>query len=69
MYPKQRWEHYGKPSFDKFGHYTDGGCPWTEWYDEDKITNLVGTNYKLLESKYWGWRNIEFVNFELQKVL
>jgi hypothetical protein len=67
MYPKQRWEHWGCPSFETFGNYTDGGCPWAEWYDEEKILALVGSEYELKQTKYWGWKNIEFVNFELLK--
>jgi hypothetical protein len=67
MYPKARWQHWGSPSFEQFGKHTDGGCPWAEWYDEEKIMSLVGDGFELKETKYWGWRNIEFVNFELLK--
>ena len=49
MYPKERWEDAGKPNFRDFGRSTDGGCPWTEWYDEDKILNLVGEEFKLID--------------------
>ena len=67
MYPKARWEFCGSPSFEKFGDYTDGGCPWAEWYDEEKIVALTGTDFQLVKTTYWGWNNIEFVNFELVK--
>jgi hypothetical protein len=70
MYPKKRWEKAGKPSFENFGKYTDGGCPWAEWYDEEKIMKLVGEGYELKETKYWGFAlddDSEFVNFELEK--
>lgn len=70
MYPKKRWEKAGRPSFEKFGKYTDGGCPWAEWYDEEKIMRLVGEGYKLKHTKYWGFAldsDSEFVNFELVK--
>jgi hypothetical protein len=67
MYPKERWEHCGKPSFEEFGKFTDGGCPWAEWYDDKKIKDLVGDGYVLNYTIKWGWNNIEFVNFELVK--
>lgn len=67
MYPKQRWIDCGKPSFETFGKYTDGGCPWAEWYDEEKILQLCGEGYKLLNTIYWGHNQTEFVNFELEK--
>lgn len=68
MYPKARWIDAGSPPFESFGNSTDGGCPWAEYYDEDKILKLVGPNYKLKESIYWGRNKSEFVNFELEKV-
>ena len=70
MYPKKRWENAGRPSFENFGQFTDGGCPWAEWYDEEKIMNLVGDGYELNVAKYWGFSlspEAEFVNFELEK--
>lgn len=67
MYPKERWEYWGKPTFEKFGQYTDFGCPWAEYYDEEKILALTGNQYELVSTKKWGWREIEFVNFELIK--
>jgi SAM-dependent methyltransferase len=68
MYPKTRWEDCGRPSFEVFGNYTDGGCPWAEYYDEEKIMELVGENYELKETIPWGLNNREFINFELVKV-
>lgn len=68
MYPKERWEHAGKPPFETFGIGTDGeGTPWAEWYDEDKIIKLTGNEFTLDKTIPWGWNNIEFVNFELTK--
>lgn len=67
MYPRQRWENAGRPAFEKFGDFTDGGCPWTEWYDEEKILRLTGNAYTLDASVYWGHDKTEFVNFELTK--
>lgn len=68
MYPKERWLNAGKPDFEKFGNYTDGGCPWTEYYDREKIMDLVGEKYQLLEEIKWGKNSVEFVNFELVKI-
>ncbi|MDB5282630.1 MAG: hypothetical protein JWO06_1705 [Bacteroidota bacterium] len=67
MYPKQRWEASNKPSFEEFGKFTDGGCPWAEYYDETKMKDLVGPGYVLDNTKLWGEGNIEFVNFEFTK--
>jgi len=67
MYPKERWEDCGRPDFEVFGNYTDGGCPWAEYYDEEKIMELVGPNYELNEVIPWGDNNREFINFELIK--
>lgn len=68
MYPRERWLRAGKPSFKKFGKYTDGGCPWAEYYDEEKAVALVGSNYKLEQVIKWGRSNSEFVNFEFEKM-
>lgn len=67
MYPKKRWENAGCPTFERFGDFTDGGCPWTEWYDEEKILRLTGNGYTLDAGIYWGQNKAEFVNFELTK--
>lgn len=68
MYPKERWIDCGKPKFEDFGIFTDGGCPWAEYYDEKKILELVGPNYRLDETIMWGINKREFVNFELTKI-
>lgn len=36
-YPKIRWEREGSLPFHKWGDRTDGGAPWVEWYDLDKL--------------------------------
>lgn len=36
-YPKQRWDREGRPEFNRWGAQTDGGAPWMEWYDQDKL--------------------------------
>lgn len=36
-YPKARWEREGKMPFEQWGQKTDGGSPWVEWYDLNKL--------------------------------
>ncbi len=36
-YPRARWEREGKMPFDTWGEKTDGGAPWMEWHDVDKV--------------------------------
>lgn len=68
MYPFERWEFCGKPDFTEFGCMTDGkGTPWAEWYDETKILDLMGAGYDLNKTIKWGYKDLEFVNFELVK--
>jgi len=67
MYPKERWEDCGKPSFERFGDFTDFGCPWAEYYDSEKIYDLVGKEFEIIEEIPWGAMNREFINFELKK--
>jgi len=40
-YPKSRWEKEGKMSFNEWGKKTDGGAPWIEWYDLEKLTRAL----------------------------
>ena len=68
MYPYERWEMCGKPSFETFGCMTDGdGTPWAEYYDEEKIQKLFGSGYQLDATIKWGADRKEFVNYELTK--
>lgn len=68
MYPYERWEFCGKPEFTEFGCMTDGkNTPWAEWYDDAKIMRLFGEGYELRKSTPWGYKNLEFINFELVK--
>ena len=39
-YPKIRWEREGKLPFSEWGAKTDGGAPWMEWKDLDKLRFL-----------------------------
>jgi len=36
-YPRIRWERDGELPFDRWGERTDGGAPWVEWYDLEKL--------------------------------
>jgi hypothetical protein len=36
-YPKARWEREGSLPFDQWGEKTDGGAPWIEWHDLEKV--------------------------------
>jgi SAM-dependent methyltransferase len=40
-YPEGRWRCEGTPEFDRWGERTDGGAPWIEWYDLEKLTRLL----------------------------
>jgi SAM-dependent methyltransferase len=40
-YPKVRWEREGRLPFDQWGDRTDGGAPWMEWKDLDKVRGLL----------------------------
>jgi len=66
VYPKERWEAHGEPSFEEFAVKTDwAGTPWSEWYDQEKILKLFGDNFKL----NW-WKNFnddKFAWFDLTK--
>ncbi len=36
-YPKSRWDREGRMPFNQWGEKTDGGAPWIEWYDLEKL--------------------------------
>lgn len=36
-YPRARWEREGRMSFDRWGENADGGAPWIEWHDIEKV--------------------------------
>ena len=36
-YPRTRWQREGRMPFDRWGEKTDGGAPWMEWKDLDKL--------------------------------
>lgn len=36
-YPSTRWEREGRMPFERWGEKTDGGAPWMEWHDLNKL--------------------------------
>jgi SAM-dependent methyltransferase len=40
-YPRVRWEREGRMPFERWGEKTDGGAPWMEWKDLDKLLRLL----------------------------
>ncbi len=40
-YPKARWVRDGRKSFTDWGRKTDGGAPWTEWHDLEKVRSFL----------------------------
>lgn len=40
-YPKERWIREGRRPFPEWGQSTDGGAPWMEWHDLDKVIQYL----------------------------
>jgi hypothetical protein len=40
-YPEIRWRREGRLPFHRWGDKTDGGAPWIEWKDRDKLLALL----------------------------
>jgi FkbM family methyltransferase len=55
-YPKSRWEREGRIPFDQWGEKTDGGAPWIEWHDMEKVL------YMLAPAKFDPVLHLEFHN-------
>lgn len=68
-YPEERFIQSGAKDQHEFGKMTDGErTPWCEWYNDKKIQQVFGKNYKLNFSLNFGKDNIEFNWFDLTKV-
>ena len=66
-YPKTRWEREGERPFETWGELTDGGAPWTEWYDLDKILKrLAPARFRPL--LYFEFHNSDFNWFDLLRI-
>lgn len=65
-YPKARWEREGKMPFDRWGEKTDGGAPWIEWYNLEKILKrLAPVEFETL--LYFEFHNSDFNWFDLKR--
>jgi SAM-dependent methyltransferase len=40
-YPKERWVREGERPFTEWGQSTDGGAPWMEWRDLEKVKQYL----------------------------
>ncbi len=65
-YPKMRWEREGRMPFEKWGKKTDGGAPWMEWYDLEKLhQRLEPARFKTVLD--FEFHNSDFVWFDLAR--
>jgi 2-polyprenyl-3-methyl-5-hydroxy-6-metoxy-1,4-benzoquinol methylase len=63
-YPKARWERDGQMPFEKWGDKTDGGAPWAEWYDLDKLfARLAPARFDVV--LHFPFHNHDFIWFDL----
>ena len=63
-YPKARWERDGKMPFEQWGGKTDGGAPWVEWYDLDKVlARLYPAKFDVI--LHFNFHNDDFSWFDL----
>ena len=66
-YPKARWEREGRRPFEKWGENTDGGAPWMEWHDLDKVLGyLAPAKFDVVLA--FEYHNSDFNWFDLIKV-
>jgi SAM-dependent methyltransferase len=40
-YPRSRWVRDGRKPFTSWGKKTDGGAPWMEWHDLEKVKSFL----------------------------
>ena len=66
-YPKSRWEREGMKPFESWGMSTDGGAPWIEWYDLDKLLRrLEPSRFEAI--LHFEFHDSDFVWFDLLRV-
>ncbi len=66
-YPKSRWIKEGMMPFDKWGEKTDGGAPWIEWYDINKLLKrLEPHKFKVILN--FEFHKGDFIWFDLLKI-
>ena len=63
-YPKTRWDREGRLPFNRWGEKTDGGAPWIEWHDLEKLDYMLepAAFDVILEVEF---HNSDFVWFDL----
>ena len=66
-YPKERWLKEGSMSFESWGDKTDGGAPWVEWYDLDKLLKRLSPS-KFETVLTFNFYNDDFNWFDLKKI-
>ena len=65
-YPKTRWIREGKIPFEKWGDKTDGGAPWIEWYDLNKILQrLAPSQFDTVLA--FEFHDSDFIWFDLKR--
>ncbi len=63
-YPEARWKREGYMPLDRWGERTDGGAPWMEWYDLDKVRALLSpAEFDVV--LYFDFHNNDFNWFDL----
>jgi len=63
-YPRSRWVRDGRKPFTSWGKTTDGGAPWMEWHDLEKVKSFLApaTFEVVLEREF---HNADFNWFDL----
>ncbi len=66
VYPKERWEKAGSPSFEQWAKMTDGDrTPWAEWYDADKVrARLAPARLRTILDFGFASDNYRWLDFE-----
>jgi len=63
-YPKERWEREGSMPFEDWGAKTDGGAPWMEWYDLEKMKDRFSPlTFRVIS--YYNFHDDDFNIFDL----
>jgi len=66
-YPKIRWDREGMLPFETWGDKTDGGAPWMEWYDLEKILKrLDPAKFEVVLN--FNFHNEDFNWFDLVRI-
>ena len=66
-YPEERWIKEGKMSFETWGEKTDGGAPWVEWYNLNKLLDrLEPAKFDLVLN--FNFHNDDFNWFDLKRI-